>query len=164
MTLAVVRKPNANFNQGREIPGAQGYHMISWHGNTFYITGPLWGESIGHIVPQELSNLFFALLAHCERNPQVTGGFPSQRASNVKLWCLFVVSMNKMLNKQLICWWFEMPLMWVNAMVSGISQHNDSPERSAWDGLLDIVNIQHMVIILENNIISDKKAAPLSPA
>ena len=28
-----------------------------------------------------------ALLDLCEGNPTVTGGFPSQRASNVELWC-----------------------------------------------------------------------------
>ena len=35
----------------------------------------------------------------------VTGGFPSQRASNG----IFVVSHNKLLNKQSSCWWFETP-------------------------------------------------------
>ena len=32
------------------------------------------------------------LLALCEGNPPGTGGFPSQRASNVALWCPFAVS------------------------------------------------------------------------
>ena len=35
----------------------------SWNGNTFCITGPLWG------------------------NPSVKRGFPSQRASDVEFWC-----------------------------------------------------------------------------
>ena len=38
--------------------------MMSWHGNAFCITGPLWGES--------------------------TGGFPSQRASNAEIWYFFM--------------------------------------------------------------------------
>ena len=48
---------------------------------TFRITGPLWGE------------------------PSVTDGFPSQRGSNVELWCFFVVS----LDRHLVCWWFAIP-------------------------------------------------------
>ena len=28
-----------------------------------------------------------ALMAFCERNPPVTDGFPSERASYVELWC-----------------------------------------------------------------------------
>ena len=34
----------------------------------------------------------------------VTGGFPSQKASNTGHWCSFVVSPNKLLNKHLIDW------------------------------------------------------------
>ena len=30
-----------------------------------------------------------ALLSLCAGNPPVTGGFPSQRDSNVYLWCVF---------------------------------------------------------------------------
>ena len=33
-------------------------------------------------------------LVLCEGNPPVTGGFPSQRTSNVELFCLFVVGLN----------------------------------------------------------------------
>ena len=46
-----------------------------------------------------------ALLALCEGNPPVTGGFPSQRTSNAD----FDVTVNKRLNKQLSCRWFEKP-------------------------------------------------------
>ena len=50
------------------------------------------------------------LLALCEGNPPVAGGFPSQRTSDVKLWCFFfAVNLNKLLNKHLSCWWFAMP-------------------------------------------------------
>ena len=44
-----------------------------------------------------IQSLLVTLLALCEGNPPVTGGFPSQRDSNVKFWCVFVVSLNN-------CW------------------------------------------------------------
>ena len=46
-----------------------------------------------------------ALLALCEGNRPVTGGFPSQRASNLKL--SFNVSLNKLLSKQLRGIWIK---------------------------------------------------------
>ena len=39
-----------------------------------------------------------------KKNPPVIGGFPSQKANNAKLRCLFVVSVEMLLNKQLSCW------------------------------------------------------------
>ena len=48
-----------------------------------------------------------ALLALCEGNPPVTGEFPSQRTSNLELWCCHCVSLKKMLNKQSSCRWFQ---------------------------------------------------------
>ena len=41
-----------------------------------------------------------ALLTLCKRNPPVTGGFPSQRASNTGFDIFFDVSSNKRLSKQ----------------------------------------------------------------
>ena len=38
-------------------------------------------------VTKMMSWLLLALLAFCEGNPPMTGGFPSQRASNAELWC-----------------------------------------------------------------------------
>ena len=55
--------------------------MLSWHGNAFCITGPLWGESSSHI-----------------------RRFPTYKARNVQFWYL-IVSLNKQLNKKLSCWW-----------------------------------------------------------
>ena len=46
-----------------------------------------------------------------ERNPPVTVEFPSQRASNVDLWCFFDNSLNKQLTKH-----FEWLVIW-NAMI-----------------------------------------------
>ena len=59
--------------------------MMSWLGNTFCITALLWGESNSHcwIVP-------------------------TQRNNGVELW-FFDDRMNQLLNKHLLCWWFEMP-------------------------------------------------------
>ena len=50
--------------------------------------------------------MFSTLLAFGEGNPPVTGGFPSQRASND----FFIVSLSKLLDRRSICWWFETPL------------------------------------------------------
>ena len=48
------------------------------------------------------------LLALCEGNPLVTSGFPSQMARMESFDIFFVVSLNKLLNKQLSCQWFVM--------------------------------------------------------
>ena len=50
-----------------------------------------------------------ALLALFEGSPLVIGGFPSEGASNADIWCPFVVSLQKRLNKHSIDWWFETP-------------------------------------------------------
>ena len=39
----------------------------------------------------------------------MTDGFPSQRANNADVWCLFVLNLNKLRNKQSNCRWFEAP-------------------------------------------------------
>ena len=56
------------------------------------------------------------ILALWEGNPPVTGGFPSQWASNTDPWFLFVVGLNKLLNKLtatshylIKCWPRSMP-------------------------------------------------------
>ena len=54
--------------------------IMSWHENTFHITGPLRGEAT--------SSWWF---------------FPKQMQSR---FCVF--GLNSVLNKQLSCWWFEM--------------------------------------------------------
>ena len=52
---------------------------------------------------------FFALLALCERNPPVTGEFPSQRPLTRSFDVFFDVRLNKWLNKQSRRRWFETP-------------------------------------------------------
>ena len=45
----------------------------------------------------------------CEGNPPVAGGFPSQRVSNMDLWCFFGVGINKLFKKQPGNQWSETP-------------------------------------------------------
>ena len=52
---------------------------------------------------------FPALLAHCEGNPPVSGGFPSQRLVTQSFDVFFDLCPNKRLSKQSIRRWFEMP-------------------------------------------------------
>ena len=53
---------------------------------------------------------FPALLALCEGNPPVTGRFPSQRPVTQSFNVFFDLHLNKQLNKQSRCRWFETPL------------------------------------------------------
>ena len=57
---------------------------------------------------------FSALLALCEGNPPVTGGFPSQRPATRSFDVFFDLRLNKQPGKQSRRWWFEMPsrLLW----------------------------------------------------
>ena len=57
------------------------------------------------------------LLACCEGNPPVPGGFPAQRASNANLECV-----GFFLNKLLNCLWFETP--WSSCMTSYFQVQN----------------------------------------
>ena len=43
-----------------------------------------------------------------EHHWPITGGFPSQRANDAEIWCLLNVSLQKLENKQLGYWWYEM--------------------------------------------------------
>ena len=53
--------------------------------------------------------IFSAILVPCEWNPQVTGGFPSQRPVKRSFDVLFDLRLNKQLSKQSRCWKFETP-------------------------------------------------------
>ena len=57
--------------------------LSSGHGDSYLIIGFSWGES--------------------------TDGFLSHKFSNAKLWCFFVVSLNRLLDKEPGCRWSEMP-------------------------------------------------------
>ena len=50
-----------------------------------------------------------ALLALCEENPPITGGFPSQRPVTRSFDIFFDMRLNKWLSKQSRWWWFETP-------------------------------------------------------
>ena len=102
---------------------------------------------VGHGNVSHDMEMLSALLALCEGNPPVTGGFPSQRASNVKLHVLFPVSLTKLLNKQSSClwiffvvrlskllnklcgyWWFEMPYRLCVVTVILVTGHKSEAE------------------------------------
>ena len=53
---------------------------------------------------------FSALLAICAGNSPVTGEFPSQRPVTRSCGVFFDLRLNKRLCKQLLGWWFEVPL------------------------------------------------------
>ena len=52
---------------------------------------------------------FSMLLAFAEGNPPFSDGFPSQRPVTQSFDVFFDVRLNKRLNKQSRCWWFETP-------------------------------------------------------
>ena len=56
---------------------------------------------------RHLMKTFPALLAPCEGNPPVTGGFPSQRPVTRSFGVFFDIRLNKWLGKQWGCRWFE---------------------------------------------------------
>ena len=56
--------------------------------------------------------MFSALLALCGWNPPATSGFPHKVPLMWSFDIFFVVILDKLLNKQLSCWWFETLLMW----------------------------------------------------
>ena len=43
-----------------------------------------------HAWRRQNMEMFSTLLAFCKGNPLVTGGFPTQKTSNVELWCCFL--------------------------------------------------------------------------
>ena len=59
------------------------------------------GLYLNIIITSSNENIF-QLLSLCDGKPPVTGGFPAQKDSDMDLWCYFVVSLNKLLNKHLI--------------------------------------------------------------
>ena len=75
--------------------------------------GLWWEEKVpGHeyIIPFIIHEreMLCALLALCGMNTAVIGGFPSQRASKTSSCVFFLYdSLNKRLNKELICQWLE---------------------------------------------------------
>ena len=64
---------------------------------------------------------FSALLALCEGNPPVTGGFPSQRPVTRSFDVFFDLRLNKRLSKHSRRWWFETPSrsLWRHCNVIG---------------------------------------------
>ena len=71
------------------------------------------------------SEYFLHNMVLCERNPPVTGGFPSQRPVKRSLIIFFDVRLNKRLSKQPRRRWFEPPwrLLWHHCNGHSISHH-----------------------------------------
>ena len=62
---------------------------------------------------------FSALLALCEGHPSVTGGFSSQRPVTRSFDVFLDLRVNKRLNKQSRCRWFE-TLLWRHAIMTSL--------------------------------------------
>ena len=77
---------------------------------------------------------FSMLLALCEGNPPVTGGFPSQRPVMWSFDIFLDVCLNKQLSKHSTCQWVEMPLHWLWRHCNDILwTHKRQPVYQPWD-------------------------------
>ena len=74
------------------------------------ITGPL--RYFAHARLSLTMETLLILLALCEGNPLVTSGFPSQKASNLELWCFPCCYLNMLFNKHLSHQCDTMTFMW----------------------------------------------------
>ena len=73
----------------------------------FHITGPLWGETAGYLMDST------GHLVDSPHKGPVSGGFPSQMASEVGLWYIVVLSLNEVFSKRkLALIWDVMTLLW----------------------------------------------------
>ena len=82
------------------------FSVAMWRVESMHSTGgtfPYWGLLQCRTGWCHDMEMLSALLALCDGKPLVTGGFPSQRASNISFGVFFDVSLNKLLNKQLGC-------------------------------------------------------------
>ena len=89
---------------------------------------------------------FFALLALCEGNPSVTGGFPSQRPVTRNFDVFFDVRLSKRLNKQSRCRWFETPLcsLWRHCNVHPQFRHTN-PGHIIYIGFISLAKYRYVI-------------------
>ena len=89
---------------------------------------------------------FSALLALFERNPQVTGGFYSQRSVTRSFDVFFELRMNKRLSKQPRHRWFETPSrsLWRHLMYIRVRPWNKTRKPELWATLLDFNILMEM--------------------
>ena len=116
----------------------------------FHITGMLWWVSTGDAHRRHNMETFSALLAICEENPPITGGFPSQRPVTRSSHAFFDLRLNKGLIKQARWRWFWTPsrLLWChyNGMDSWIPMMRASNVGSV--SIHDIIiEIKHIDLI-----------------
>ena len=81
------------------------------------LSGPIMRKAWWH----HQMETFFALLALCEGNPPLTGGFPSQRPVTRLFNVFFDLCLNIRLNKQWRRRWFEAPSPSLWRQCNGIS-------------------------------------------
>ena len=84
------------------------------------ITGPVWGESTGHMdgfVQERCNSSALAKELHLSCTNPSTCGFPSQRAIMQSFDIFYVISLNKLLNEQSCCPCFETPTCDITLMV-----------------------------------------------
>ena len=82
-----------------------------------------WGFDLGHPWWRHQMKTFSVLLAVCEGNPPVTGGFPSHKRPVTWSFAIFFdVGMGNRLSKQSKCGWFETP--WPSLWRHSIERNN----------------------------------------
>ena len=109
---------------GGGVPGAE--DVTAGHGDTGEGTIQTRGGGMVMSRWHHGMEMIFALLALCEGNPSVTDGFPSQRASNAKLWCFLSCYYPEQSVEQTIQWpveWDAMALIWHNCNVTSMETH-----------------------------------------
>ena len=84
------------------------------HGISLVNSVSIFLEEKERINGRNLTNGENVLLSH----PLIKCSIPSKRASNTEFWCAHVISLNKLLNKQSISWWFETPWRTCNVNVT----------------------------------------------
>ena len=97
ITAAVVMW---DFNTQHNIEGKRKGQCLAWTRDTKQWSHTWWRHQM---------ETFTALLARCEGNPSVTGGFPSQRPVTRSFCVFFGLRMKKRLSKQSRRRWFQTP-------------------------------------------------------
>ena len=95
----------------------QSYNVFEYDPNGDYLSQRKMYPMVKGLPTQENFNTWWrhqmetfpALLALCEGNPPVTGGFPSQRLVTRRFDVFFQLCLNKRLSKQPTRRWFETP-------------------------------------------------------
>ena len=84
-----------------------------------------------------------ASLALCEENPPVTGGFPSQMANDMELWCFLCCEPDKLLNKQV-----KLQVIW-DTMILTWCHYNGKIYYGLWSGMWHsmVIMAQYIMVL-----------------